>query len=159
MQGQNGSISPAGAVIVNYDSSQTFTFTPNTGYNVNQVLVDNVPVSLSSANSYTMNNVTAAHTIVVNFTSRIIITASAGTGGTISPSGTVLVNSGASQTFTVRPNSALYTAGSTVDGLPATLTNNTYTFRNLTVFHTIAVRFVSHTTLPIHPAPAPSEEN
>ena len=79
--GPNGSISPAGTVTINYGFSQKFIFTPNTGYSVNQVLVDNVPVSVSSTNSYTLSSVTRNHTIAVSFIPSYIITASAGTGG------------------------------------------------------------------------------
>ncbi|MCL1901836.1 MAG: hypothetical protein FWG51_05525, partial [Firmicutes bacterium] len=37
--GTNGSISPSGSVSVNYGGSLTFIFTPNTGYEKNQVLI------------------------------------------------------------------------------------------------------------------------
>jgi hypothetical protein len=38
--GANGSVTPAGATIVNYGGSQAYTITPNTGYHVVDVLVD-----------------------------------------------------------------------------------------------------------------------
>ena len=44
------------------------------------------------------------------------ITASAGTGGSISPTGAVRVTSGASQSFTITPNSGYSVNGVTVDG-------------------------------------------
>ncbi len=49
--------------------------------------------------------------------SSYVITASAGTGGTISPSGGVSVQSGANQTFSITPNSGYRIAGVTVDGV------------------------------------------
>ena len=45
------------------------------------------------------------------------ITASAGGGGTIAPSGAVIVNEGGSQTFTITPNTGFSTASVLVDGV------------------------------------------
>ncbi len=42
--GVNGTISPSGAVVVNYGANQAFTFTPDTGYEVDEIQVDGVPV-------------------------------------------------------------------------------------------------------------------
>lgn len=63
--GSNGTISPSGAVTVNYGANKTFTMTPNTGYQVADVLVDGVSVGVQT--TYTFTNVTANHTISVNF--------------------------------------------------------------------------------------------
>ena len=96
--GAGGSISPSGSVTVNHGSNRTFTITANTGYTIANVLVDGA--SVGAVSSYTFNNVTANHTISATFTANsYTITASAGTGGTISPSGSVSVNHGANQIF------------------------------------------------------------
>jgi len=81
-------------------------------------------------------------TITVNtpVASTYAITASAGSGGTISPSGVINVNSGANQTFTLTPNEG-YTANLTVDGNEVSLTNNTYTLTNVTSNHTVTASF------------------
>ncbi len=63
--GQNGSIDPTGVVHVNENDTQTFTFTPDTGYQVATVTVDGSDVALS--NSYTFNDVGENHTILVEF--------------------------------------------------------------------------------------------
>src|SRR5208283_5009466 len=100
--GANGTISPSGAVTVNSGGSQTFSFTPATGYQVSSVLVDGTAVT--TASSYSFSNVTASHTISVSFApTTLTITASAGSNGTISPSGAVSVNYGASQAFSFTP--------------------------------------------------------
>jgi hypothetical protein len=72
------------------------------------------------------------------------ITASAGTGGSISPSGSVSVNYGASQTFTITPNTNYGIANVLVDG---TLVGavSTYTFSNVTANHTISASFAANT--------------
>jgi hypothetical protein len=64
--GIGGSISPSGSVSVSSGGSQTFTFTPNSGFRVSNVTVDDT--SVGAVNSYTFNNVTAAgHTIAASF--------------------------------------------------------------------------------------------
>ena len=63
--GANGSISPNGAVTVNHGSNQQFTITPNTGYHIDDVMVDGS--SVGAVSSYTFNNVTAGHTITASF--------------------------------------------------------------------------------------------
>ena len=63
--GANGSISPTGVVNVISGANQSFTITPNTGYHVDSVIVDDVKVD--STSSYTFTNVSAAHTIVAYF--------------------------------------------------------------------------------------------
>jgi len=65
--GSHGSISPSGDVTVNQGSDKSFTITPNTGYSINDVLVDGS--SIGAENSYTFTNVTQDHTISVTFTS------------------------------------------------------------------------------------------
>jgi hypothetical protein len=68
--GPNGTITPSGAVTVNEGGSQTFTFTPADGYQINTVLVDNQPQT-PIPTSYTFTNVQANHTIHVDFTDGI----------------------------------------------------------------------------------------
>jgi hypothetical protein len=63
--GVNGSISPSGAVSVNNGGSQSFSITPNTGYHVDDLLVDGS--SVGAVTSYTFTNVTANHTISATF--------------------------------------------------------------------------------------------
>ena len=65
--GSHGTISPFGNVIVNQGSDKSFTITPDTGYSINDVLVDGS--SAGAVSSYTFTNVTQDHTISVTFTS------------------------------------------------------------------------------------------
>jgi len=64
--GANGTISPNGAVPVAHGASQTFTFNPATGYEVDVVTVNGTSVSFSN-NQYTFGNVMANHSIHVTF--------------------------------------------------------------------------------------------
>jgi hypothetical protein len=62
----------------------------------------------------------------------------------IVPAGTISVTYGASQTFTIQPNTG-YRAMVSVDGAaPVALPGNSYTFTNVTSPHTIAVRFMRY---------------
>ena len=63
--GPNGSISPSGEVIVNESADQSFTITPDTSYQIADVLVDGSSVGVVSA--YTFTNVTQDYTIAVTF--------------------------------------------------------------------------------------------
>ena len=149
--GAGGSIEPSGDVVVNSGASQAFTITPGTGYEIADVLVDSV--SVGAVESYLFENVTADHTIDASFapTETFTITATAGEGGSIEPSGDVVVNSGASQAFTITPGTGYEIADVLVDGASVLgeLVDNTYTFENVTADHTIDASFVPTETFTI----------
>ncbi len=137
--GANGSISPAGAVAVDDGSDQAFTITPDANYYVSDVLVDGV--SVGAAATYTFTNVTANHTIAASFaTGPRTITATAGSNGSISPTGAVVVSPNSDQTFTITPDGNYYVSDVLVDGVPVGAVG-TYTFINVTADHTIEVSF------------------
>ena len=66
----NGSISPSGSVEVTEGEDQTFTITPNDGYEIGTLKVDGKAVTAST--SYTFSNVTAGHTIDVTFKAKSV---------------------------------------------------------------------------------------
>jgi hypothetical protein len=63
--GANGTINPSGAVSVNAGDSRTFTFSPDSGYKVDEVILNGLPVG--ALNNYTFNNVRGNHSISVTF--------------------------------------------------------------------------------------------
>jgi hypothetical protein len=63
--GSGGSISPSGEVTVPHGGSQSFTITPDPGYQVLNVLVDNV--SIGAVDEYAFTNVSSDHTIYAVF--------------------------------------------------------------------------------------------
>jgi len=63
--GPNGSINPSGYVQVPAGNDQTFSFTPDSGYKVHDVVVDGV--SQGAVPSYTFTSIDANHTISVAF--------------------------------------------------------------------------------------------
>jgi|GEM_PF-1667973 len=142
--GSNGSITPTSTTVA-YGGSQIFTVTPSAGYTA-ELTVDGSPVQLTN-NTYNLTNVTATHTLAVTFSQNgYSITASAGSNGTITPT-SATVAYGGSQVFTVIPSTG-YTALLNVDGSPVELTNNTYTFTNVTAAHTLAVAFYQSADTP-----------
>ncbi|UAY51600.1 beta strand repeat-containing protein [Ferruginibacter albus] len=137
--GSNGSISPSGATTVNTGSSQLFTITPNANYHVADVLVDGP--SVGAVTSYNFTNVSANHTIAASFAiNTFTITASAGSNGSISPSGATSVNAGSSQSFTITPNTGYVIADVLVDGSSVGAVSS-YNFTNVLATHTIAASF------------------
>ena len=72
------------------------------------------------------------------------IEATAGTGGSISPSGNVSVREGADQTFTITPDKGYAVANVKIDGKSIGAVKS-YTFENVSRTHTIEVIFVKGT--------------
>jgi len=139
--GANGAISPAGSISVNSGVSQAFTITANTGYQVQDVLVDGT--SVGAVSTYTFSNVTAAHTIAASFVAKTYaITASAGANGSISPTGSVSVSHGASQAFTITASTGYQVQDVKVDGVSVGAVS-TYTFSNVTAAHSIVASFMA----------------
>ena len=141
--GDNGSITPSGVVTVNSGESESFAISPATGYHIADVLVDGV--SVGAVSTYIFNDVTANHTITASFAiNTYTITASADENGSITPSGAVVVNSGASQTFAITPVAGYHVADVLVDGSSMGGITS-YTFNDVTTNHTIAASFAINT--------------
>ena len=143
----NSIISPSGNVMVNANFSQTFTYSANSGYTINSVLVDGSSVPITG--SYTFNNVQANHTISVTSTiDTFTITASAGANGAISPTGSVSVNYGGNQTFTITPNTGYHIASITANGASVTVTSpsgQTYQFSAVSADNSLTATFAINT--------------
>lgn len=141
--GANGSITPSGTISVLQGASQGFTITPDLHYHVANVLVDGV--SVGAVTNYTFTNVSAYHTIVVNFAiDTNPITASAGPNGTINPSGDVAVDYGSNQSFSITPANHYHVADVLVDSVSVGAVT-LHTFTNVTAPHTIAATFAIDT--------------
>ena len=150
--GANGSINPSGAVSVDEGNSQTFTIAANSGYEIDDVKVDGA--SQGAIATYTFSNVVADHTIEATFKvapTPVVthkITVVVGANGSISPAGPeVIVNDGASQTFTITPDTDYQIDNVKVDGVQQGVITS-YTFSNVTADHTIEASF-THNPIPI----------
>lgn len=140
--GANGAISPNGAIAVTAGADQTFTITPNSGYHVNDVLVDGA--SVGAVTTYTFSNVAGPHTVSASFSNVYVITATANANGSVSPSGTVNATQGMNQTFTITPNPSYHVSDVLVDGASVGAVT-TYIFPNVAGPHTITASFAIDT--------------
>lgn len=136
--------------------SATVSFTPDNGYRIASVKVNNTDVTSSvSNNKYTISNITANTTLAVTFeaipvTTYSLTISSSGSGST-SYNGTVIrggtqsftVNSGASATVTFSPDSGYKIASVKVNNTDVTssVSNNQYTISNITANTTLAVTY------------------
>jgi hypothetical protein len=137
----NGTVTPVDSVIIDYGTDTTFAITPSTGYQVDSVLVGGVNVG--AVTSYKFTNVTVSSSIAAYFsTAKFIITATAFGGGTITPSGSVVVLYGVDTTFTITPNT-----GASIDSVIVDRTNagavTSYKFSSVTAAHIIKAYFSS----------------
>jgi hypothetical protein len=98
-------------------------------------------LTLTGATNGTLGSpVTATGTIVNDDPTTFVITASAGAGGSISPSGAVNVLQGLDQSFTITPANCRHVANVLVDGSSVGAVTS-YTFTNVQANHTIAASF------------------
>ncbi len=140
--GPNGAISPATVEYVNAGAdSAVYTFVPDTGYHLTNVVVDG---SLQGAlPDYRFTNVQAAHTIQALFgINMYTITVTQAAGGTIAPDPAVVAHGGTAA-FTIAPDPGSYLVDVKVDGVtvgrPAA-----YTFGNVIAPHALSARFAAY---------------
>lgn len=128
-------------------SDVTIRVSPSLGYKISSVKVDGKTVSLDNQNTYTISSVDSSKRLSVSFTTsspgtkQYSINASAGQGGSISPSGSNVVEQGKSIVFTVTPDSGYEVDTVKVDGKSVSLLNYTYTFKNVAASQNIYVSF------------------
>ena len=109
-----------------------------------RVLVDGSPVAYAG-NRYTFTNVTADHTISVEFAlGTFTISASAGPHGSIAPAGNVRLALGGAQSYVITPEPGYHVAEVRVDGRSVGAVTS-YAFTNVTASHTISAGFAVDT--------------
>ncbi len=141
--GTNGSISPAGSTSVLCGTNMTFNISPDPCYTILDVVVDGI--SQGPVNSYTFVNTTAPHTITASFQQLTYsVTATAGPNGSISPSGTSIVNCGSGITFSITPNTCYMIQDVLVDGVSQGAVSS-FSFVNINAPHTISASFIQIT--------------
>jgi len=141
--GPNGSITPVGTTSVTQGANQTYSISPDSNYHIKDVQVDGVAVGAVSA--YTFFNVTSDHMITAYFDiNTYIIDASSAPNGSISPTGSVPVVHGDSQTFTIIPDVGYQIGQLIVDGGIVAPTTS-YSFTSVTSGHSISANFVPNT--------------
>ncbi|RLI43720.1 hypothetical protein DRO59_00115 [Candidatus Bathyarchaeota archaeon] len=155
--GSHGYIIPSGVIEVTDGQSISFIIWPDDGYHIDYVLVDGV--SVGACSTYTFTNVTSDHSIHAEFTEggTYTITATAGTHGTIVPSGVVTVKANSSVSFFITPDEDYCISSVIVDGISVGAVQ-TYSFTNVTSDHSIHAEFylcapgdTIHTGLQVYP--------
>jgi hypothetical protein len=137
--GTGGTITPNTPVQVDQGGSQQFDIAADPCYHILDVKVDNV--SQGAIPTYTFTDVQADHAIDATFAiDTFVITATAGAGGAIDPTGGVVVNCGSDQGFTITPARGYSILEVLVDAVPQGAIP-TYTFTNVTAAHTIDATF------------------
>lgn len=162
--GEHGSISPAGDVRAVVGSDCTFSLVPDAGYAVDQVMVDGEDRSADVADdsTFTLKNVTADTDLRVSFKKAdpddpvptptlFDVTASASTGGLISPAGVVQVAEGKSISFLLTADEGYRLAKLIVDGEEQLYTEASYTFENVTSDHAVHAVFEREAVEPESP--------
>ena len=139
--GPGGTIDPEGQVGVDCGEDQAFTIAPDDCYEIEDVVVDGQ--SVGPVAEHTFYDVQENHTIHATFSllGPYTITATAGPGGTIDPSGEVAVDCGDDQAFTIIPDDCHDIEDVVVDGQSVGPVVE-YTFYDVQENHTIHATFV-----------------
>ncbi|TYB83809.1 MAG: formylglycine-generating enzyme family protein [Kosmotoga sp.] len=138
--GEGGTIVPAGLIEVEDGNNQTFEASPTESHVVDDMVVDGF--SIGPLPSYTFINVTEDHTIYVIFKLKtFIITATAGEGGSIVPSGEITVSYGSSESFEIIPDEGYAVDDVKVDGSSIGEWTGTWWFHNIKDDHSIHASF------------------
>jgi hypothetical protein len=137
--GPHGAVSPSGAVAVAHGLDAAFTFLPDPGYHVDSILVDGAYAGDSL--SYRFLHVTAPHALAIRFArNTFTIDASAGSHGTVTPSGLVTVVEGGDTLFQFTSDAGFHVDSILVDGAYAG-DSLAYRFSGVTAHHTLRVAF------------------
>jgi len=155
--GQYGSITPTGGPTVIAGTPAAFSIIPAAGHHVITPVGGTCPIGAFNGITYTTAAITANCTVDATFD--IIVTPSAGAGGTISPSSVQSLTSGSSAVFTITPSQGYRvaatiggTCGGSYSGDPYDFTNGvTYTTGAVSGDCTVAPEFT-----PIACGPRPS---
>ncbi|MDR3476714.1 MAG: sialidase family protein, partial [Gammaproteobacteria bacterium] len=143
--GSNGTISPNTPQTVVYQGALTFNATPATNYTVNQWLVDGTVAQTRGA-SFTLNNITANHTVQVTFSLATAVLTAVGQDYTGALAALVAVsNDGAGNTWSTKTitglpnNSAFVSASCTGSDATAICAAAGYTNASGTIFPLLVV--------------------
>ena len=128
--GGNGTITPSKIDVIE-GSKVKITFTPNTGYMVDKVLVNGIEKT-ATGNEIEIT-VDEEKTVEVSYKKiPFTITVEEVTGATVDPDGTVTVSYGDNKNFTITANSGYKLIKVLVNGTEKTLDGNTLKLKNIT---------------------------
>lgn len=145
IQPQHGTITP-GSQIVRYGATPTYRITPASGYEIEHITVNGSQVPFNTdilgAAVYTFPAVTSGQTLTATMKIKTYtVTASAGPDGSVTPAGSVTVDYGSSQTYTITPSPGYEIENVVIDGRTSVGARSTYTFSNIRSDHTLSATF------------------
>ena len=124
-----------------YGEYQNLSYTLQTGYRVDSILIDGINQNIVSSSNILLSNINADHIIKYVFKKiSYTIVSSAGANGSIIPGGNNVVNYGDSIIFSIMPDINYQIDSIIVDGNKQN-NSGTYKFRNVVSNHTIRVTF------------------
>jgi hypothetical protein len=141
-----GAVTPVGTVLCPAGSSLNFTARPSSNGVVKTWFVDGQPAQ-SHGTTFVLRNIRAAHNVVVSIVDNtFLVSASAGSGGTVSPTGDKVCPAGAIVTFIATPNVRTNTCTWSLDGKLVQKSGTVYTLKNVQANHTVTVSFSPNST-------------
>ncbi len=144
VSGGNGTVAPPTQQLP-YGDQASITITPAAHYHIATITDNGTLMDGPYSSSYVIDSVGINHDVVVTFAiDTNAITASAGAGGTINPSGIVSVNYGSDRLFTITPSTGYHIADLCVDSVSVGAVTE-YQFTNVTAAHTIQAGFAIDT--------------
>lgn len=136
---EGGSLTPGGDMTVKHGDDLVVEITPDTGYHIADVLLDDV--SQGAVSSLPLTGISSDHHIVVVFAINMYtITLSAGDHGSIDPGEDVSVPHGGEVTFTITPDEGYHIEEILVDGVSHGQAG-VLTLSDITRDHVVAVSF------------------
>jgi hypothetical protein len=152
-QTPNGIINP-GTSTYDVGATPSFTITPANGYQIASITANGqtIPVTSPSGQTYKFNAVTGAGTLTATYSAvgqqtQYTITVTQTDHGTITP-GTITIAAGASQQFTITPDSNYQIASIVANGVSQTITSptgQTYTFTTVSGPCTLTATYTTTT--------------
>ena len=137
---------------VNEGTNATITFTPDNGYRIKSVMVNNLTVSVSN-NQYTVSNISRNTTVSVEFeaippTTYTLSIKATGSGYVLFNGSTVrdktssfTVNEGTNATIDFYPDKGYRIKSVTINGATVTVSNYRYTVNNISSNTTVVAEF------------------
>ncbi len=136
---------PAGCAWGSSTPSSWLTLTSGaSGMGNGSVMYSVAPNTNTSSQTASLTIAGQVFTVTQTGTTAYTVTGTAGAGGSISPSGSVNVTQGTSQTFAIAANSGYSISDVKVDGVSQKAVSS-YTFSNVTTSHTITASFAVNT--------------
>ena len=136
---EHGQISPSGTITVPVGTHQTFTITPEPGFEIESLFVNGQTESPRS--TYTFWHVSNSHTISASFRAKPTIHASAENHGRIEPQGDIIVPYATEKEFMILADPGYLISHVDIDGKSYGAISH-FRFSNVISDHSIAAYFV-----------------